>query len=157
MRLLAYRILTSDKGCRVISIDLSFFIQIINFLLLILILNVFLYKPILKVLADRNSELAGARERAAAVDRDVAEKMAQYESRLKEVKGKGFEEREALKKEAAAEEGRLLEAARVEASGMLATIKLKVAKEAADAKLALQEQARGLSLEICEKVLGRSL
>lgn len=140
-----------------ISLDLSFFIQIINFLLLILILNVFLYKPIRKVLADRNSELAGARERAAGVDRDVAEKMAQYEARLKEVKGKGFEEREALKKEATLEEAKLLEAARAEASGTLATIKLRVAKEAADAKLALQEQARGLSLEICEKVLGRSL
>lgn len=140
-----------------ISIDLSFVVQVINFLLLLLILNVFLFKPIRKVLADREAELTGAREKAAAVDRDVAEKMAQYEARLREMKGKGFEEREALKKEAQAEESRLLDAARTEASGTLSAIKQKVATEAADARKALQEQARSLSQEICEKVLGRSL
>ena len=140
-----------------IELNLSFVFQVINFLLLLLLLNIFLYKPIRKVLADRESELSGAREKAAAVDKDVAEKMAAYESRLKEIKGKGFEEREALKKEAAAEEAKLLEAARAEAGTALSTIKQKVAKEAADARVALQEQAKGLSLEICEKVLGRSL
>lgn len=140
-----------------ISIDLSFVVQVINFLLLLLILNIFLYKPIRKVLSDREAELTGAREKAAAVDSDVAEKMAQYEARLREMKGKGFEEREALKKEAQAEEARLLDAARSDASGTLSAIKQKVAAEAADARKALQEQAKGLSLEICEKVLGRSL
>lgn len=140
-----------------ISIDLSFVVQVINFLLLLLILNVFLFKPIRKVLADREAELTGAREKAAAVDRDVAEKMAQYEARLREMKGKGFEEREALKKEAQAEESRLLDAARTEAGSTLSAIKQKVATEAADARKALQEQARSLSQEICEKVLGRSL
>ncbi|MBT0664876.1 hypothetical protein KI809_11245 [Geobacter pelophilus] len=140
-----------------IELNLSFVFQVINFLLLLLILNIFLFKPIRKVLADRESELTGAREKAAAVDRDVAEKMASYESRLKEIKGKGFEEREALKKEAVAEEAKLLDAARAEAGTTLATIKQKVAKEAADARVALQEQAKVLSLEICEKVLGRSL
>lgn len=140
-----------------IELNLSFVFQVINFLLLLLILNVFLFKPIRKVLSDRESELTGAREKAAAVDKDVAEKMAAYESRLKEIKGKGFEEREAMKKEAAAEEARLLEAARTEAGTTLSTIKQKIAQEAAAARTALQEQAKGLSLEICEKVLGRSL
>jgi len=141
----------------VIELNLSFVFQVVNFLLLLLILNIFLFKPIRKVLADRESELTGSREKAVAVDKDVAEKMAAYESRLKEIKGKGFEERESLKKEAAAEEAKLLEAARTEAGTTLSAIKQRIAKEAADARTALQEQAKGLSLEICEKVLGRSL
>jgi F-type H+-transporting ATPase subunit b len=141
----------------VIELNLSFVFQVVNFLLLLLILNIFLFKPIRKVLSDRESELTGSREKAAAVDKDVAEKMAAYESRLKEIKGKGSEERESLKKEAAVEEAKLLEAARAEAGATLSTIKQRVAKEAADARTALQEQARGLSLEICQKVLGRSL
>ncbi|GAM11281.1 ATP synthase subunit b [Geobacter sp. OR-1] len=140
-----------------IELNLSFVFQVINFLLLLLILNIFLFKPIRKVLADRESELTGAREKAAAVDKDVADKMAAYEARLKEIKGKGFEERESLKKEALGEEAKLLEAARAEAGATLSAIKQKVAKEATDARAALQEQAKSLSLEICEKVLGRSL
>jgi F-type H+-transporting ATPase subunit b len=141
----------------VITLDLSFVFQVVNFLLLLLILNVFLYKPIRKVLADREGQLSGARERAAAVDQDVAAKMAEYEARLREMKGQGMEGREALKKEAMAEEAKLIETARAEASATLTAIKEKVAAEAAAARAVLQDQARSLSNDICEKVLGRSL
>lgn len=140
-----------------ISLDLAFVFQLVNFLLLLLVLNIFLYKPIRKVIADRKAQITGAHEKAASVDRDVQEKMAQYEARLREVKAKASEEREALKTEALQEEARMIEAARKEATDSLAAIKSKVAKEAADAKEYLKEQARSLSLEICEKVLGRSL
>ncbi len=140
-----------------INLDLAFVIQLINFLILVLILNIFLYKPIRKVLADRNGELAAAKAKAEAVDKDVQEKMAEYESRLRAVKGEAGNERTTLIKEAQAEEAAVLEKARKEAADSLASIKERVAKEAADAKVLLQEQARALSLEICEKVLGRSL
>ena len=140
-----------------ISLDLAFVFQLVNFLLLLLVLNIFLYKPIRKVIAGRKEEISGAHERAAVVDKDVQEKVALYEARLREVKVKANEDREALKKEALKEEARMVEAARKEATESLATIKSKVAKETADAREYLKEQARSLSMEICEKVLGRSL
>lgn len=140
-----------------ISLDLAFVIQVINFLVLLLLLNVFLYKPIRKVMADRKAQIDGARERAAAVEKEVQEKMALYEARLREVKAKANEEREALKKEALQEEASVIEAARKEAADSLAAIKGRVTQESADAKVFLGEQARALSLDICEKVLGRSL
>ncbi|BDV41239.1 ATP synthase subunit b [Geotalea uraniireducens] len=140
-----------------ISLDLAFVIQGINFLVLMVVLNVLLYKPIRKVMAERKARIEGAKERAAAVDREVQEKVALYENRLREVKSKASGEREVLRKEAQRDEAALLEAARKEAADSLATIKNRVAKEAADAKGILQEQVRSLSLEICEKVLGRSL
>lgn len=140
-----------------ISLDLAFVIQVINFLVLLLLLNVFLYKPIRKVMADRKAQIDGARERAAAVEKEVQEKMALYEARLREVKAKANEEREALKKEALQEEASVIEAARKEAADSLAAIKVRVTQESADAKVFLGEQARALSLDICEKVLGRSL
>jgi F-type H+-transporting ATPase subunit b len=83
--------------------------------------------------------------------------MAEYESRLRAVKGEAGNERTTLIKEAQAEEAAVLEKARKEAADSLSSIKERVAREAADAKVLLQEQARALSLEICEKVLGRSL
>lgn len=140
-----------------INLDIAFVFQVVNFLVLMLVLNLFLYKPIRKMLADRAAEVAGAKLRAAEVDKDVQEKMALYEARLREVKAQAGEERAALKKEAMAEEAAVLEKARKEATDTLATIKNKVAKEAADAREVLHGQARTLSLEICEKVLGRSL
>lgn len=140
-----------------ISLDLAFAIQVVNFLLLMLVLNIFLFKPIRKVIADRKAQIGGAQERAAAVDKDVQEKVALYEARLREVKSKANDERDVLRKAALAEEAALIERARKEAADSLSSIKNRVAKEAGDAKAFLKEQARSLSLEICEKVLGRSL
>jgi len=141
----------------VINLDLAFVFQLVNFLVLVLLLNVFLYKPVRKVLADRAEQISGAKAKAVEVDREVQEKMALYEARLREVKSKAGAERGAMVKEAQAEEAALLEKARKEAGDSLSAIKNRVAKEAADAREILKEQARSLSLEICEKVLGRSL
>lgn len=140
-----------------INLDLAFVFQLVNFLVLVLVLNTFLYKPIRKVLADRAEQIRGARAKAMEVDQEVQEKVALYEVRLREIKAKAAEERGAMIKEAQAEEAALVEKSRAEAAGSLATIRNRVAKEAADARELLKVQARVLSLEICEKVLGRSL
>lgn len=140
-----------------ISLDLAFVIQFVNFLVLMLVLNIFLFKPIRKVMADRKAQIDGARERAAAVDKDVQEKMALYEARLREIKAKANAERDALRSDALREEAAVIEKARKEAADSLSSIKSRVAKETADAKEFLTVQARSLSLDICEKVLGRSL
>ena len=140
-----------------IDIDLAFLIQLINFLVLLAVLNVLLYKPIRKVLAERQGRIADARSKAEGVDKDVQAKMAEYEARLRDMKSGAADERGALVKEAQAEEVVILEAARKEAADTLSAIKARVAKEAADARLILQEQAKLLSVDICEKVLGRSL
>jgi len=141
----------------VINIDLAFVIQLINFLVLLVVLNVLLYKPIRKVLAERQGKIADAKSRADGVDQDVQAKMAEYEARLKEMKSGAADERGLLVKEAQTEEATILDAARKEASATLASIRERVAKEAAEARTILQEQAKLLSVDICEKVLGRSL
>ena len=139
-----------------INLDLTFVIQIINFLVLMMVLNLFLYKPIRKAIADRAATVDGARQRATTVDSEVQEKVAQYEARLKEAKAKAGEERNVLRSEALAEEAAALAAARKEADSTLSSIRETVAREAADARTVLREQARFLSKDICEKVLGRS-
>ena len=140
-----------------INLDLAFVFQLVNFLVLVLVLNAFLYKPIRKVLSDRAEQVRDAKAKAVDVDQEVQAKVALYEARLREVKAKAAEERTAMIKEAQAEEAALVEKSRTEAAASLAAIKKRITDEAADAKNLLREQAQGLSLQICEKVLGRSL
>ena len=140
----------------VINLDISFVFQLVNFLLLMLILNFFLFKPIRKVLADRNEQTSSAKLKTASVDKEVEEKHALYEARMREIKARATDERSRLRKEAQVEEAALLEKARKDATDTLSAIKSKVAKETADARQLLKEQALSLSSEICEKVLGRS-
>lgn len=140
-----------------INLDLAFFIQIINFGILVLILNLFLYKPLRSVLARRREEIESSRERTGAVDQQVQEKVAQYEARLRDAKAEVGAKRAELVKEAQAEEASVLDKARAEAAASLASIRERVAKESADARTMLQQQAQALSGDICEKILGRSL
>ena len=140
-----------------IELNLAFFVQLINFGILVLVLNIFLYKPIRKVLADRRQVVDGAREKAASVDLEVQEKMALYEVRLREAKAVAAERRAESLKPAQAEETSVLEKARTEATASLGTIRDRVAKEAADARVLLKQQAELLSVDISEKILGRSL
>jgi F-type H+-transporting ATPase subunit b len=141
----------------VIELNLAFFVQIVNFGILVLVLNIFLYKPIRKVLADRRQVVDGAREKAAAVDLEVQEKMALYEVRLRDAKAEASARRTESLKLAQAEETAVLEKARAEATVSLGTIRDRVAKEASDARAMLKQQAELLSGDICEKILGRSL
>jgi F-type H+-transporting ATPase subunit b len=141
----------------VINLDITFIIQIVNFLLLMLALNFLLYRPLRKILADRAAEIAGGHAKAVEVDKDVQEKMALYEARLCEAKTKASEERGILKKAALGEEAAILDQARKEAGDSVSALKMRVAKEAAGAREFLREQTQSLSLEICEKVLGRRL
>ena len=140
-----------------IELNLAFFVQVVNFGILVLVLNIFLYKPIRKVLADRRQVVDGAREKAAAVDLEVQEKMAQYEVRMREARAVASERRAESLKQAQAEETAVLEKARAEATVSLSTIRDRVAKEAADARVLLKQQAELLSVDISEKILGRSL
>jgi F-type H+-transporting ATPase subunit b len=141
----------------VIELNLAFFVQLVNFGILVLVLNIFLYKPLRKVLADRRQVVDGAREKAAAVDLEVQEKMALYEVRLRDAKAVAAERRAESLKQAQAEETSVLEKARAEATASLGTIRSRVAKEAADARVLLKQQAELLSVDISEKILGRSL
>jgi F-type H+-transporting ATPase subunit b len=141
----------------VIELNLAFFVQLVNFGILVLVLNIFLYKPVRKVLAERRQVIEGAREKSAAVDLEVQEKMALYEARLRDAKAEAAARKAEALKQAQAEETAVLEKARKEATESLGSIRDRVAKEAADARVLLKQQAELLSGDICEKILGRSL
>jgi F-type H+-transporting ATPase subunit b len=140
-----------------ISIDIALVFQIVNFLILMLLLNSLLYKPVRKILAERDAEIAAAKEKTTAVDREVLEKMALYEVKLRQVKVKANEEKSLAIKESRKVEADIISKARKEAAASLSMIQNRIAGEAESARKTLKEQAQSLSLEICEKVLGRSL
>ena len=145
------------KGSLVIELNFAFFVQLINFGVLVLILNTFLYKPIRKIMSERRQVIEAARNKTVSVEQEVQEKMALYETRLREAKSDADSRRAEALAQAQAEEAALLEKARREASDVLASIRDRISEEAAEARLQLKKKAEALSDNICEKILGRSL
>lgn len=140
-----------------ISLDWTLGLQFLNFVILLIILNKMLYRPLLKVLAERREAIDGSHDRAKSLAADIEEKMQRYQAQLSEAKAIANDERNTLKKTAAEEEARILSAAHGKASDRLQAIKAQVAAEATDAGKTLKSEAAVLAGQIATKILGREL
>lgn len=140
-----------------INIDIVLLFQAVNFLLLLFLLNMLLYRPIRKVMADRAAELEAARGKTISVDSDVRDRMTEYELKLRDAKTGANEERARMIGAVRSEESAILEDARRDAAASLAEIRAAIQKEAAEEEGRLRARAEELSRVISEKVLGRSL
>lgn len=140
-----------------ISLDWTLGLQFVNFIILLIILNKFLYRPLLKIMAERRETIDGAHIRAKSLDLEIEDKMQRYQQQLSEAKTVANEERGRLKKAAAEEEAVLLTEAHQKATARLQVIKTQVAAEAKDAGKTLKSEAETLAGQIATKILGREL
>jgi len=141
----------------VISIDWTLGLQFINFVVLMLALNVILYRPLRRVMQQRKETVDGSYQKAKSLEGAIDEKMAHYQEQLQQAKLKGNQEKNELRSQAHAEEGAILSAARATATDYMDSIKVKVASEADRARQALKAETEALAGQIASKVLGRGL
>ncbi len=137
--------------------DGSFLIQVANFIFLIFILNIILYKPIRNVLIQRKEKITGLEEGIEAFDRDAVEKEDAFASGIKDARANGLKEKEALLTAAADEEGKIIEKINKKAQADLGEVKVKIAKDAEDVKTSLLQEIDGFANAIGEKILGRAV
>ncbi len=140
-----------------ISVDWTLGLQFLNFVILLLILNKILYRPLLKIIAERSDKIAGLYAGAKDLEAGIDEKMQRYQQQLNDAKFQANEERNKLKQAASEEEVKLLTEARGKASARLEKIKSQVAVEAGEASKILQTEAGALAEQITTKILGREL
>jgi F-type H+-transporting ATPase subunit b len=108
------------------------FVQMANFILLILILNAILYKPIRNILIERKKKIQGAEQAIEALQGGAAESEQTFQAKVGEAKTKGFQEKEALQQAGQEEEKRLineLEAARAKLKGEVETFSAAIAQK----------------------------
>ncbi|MDY0291143.1 MAG: ATP synthase F0 subunit B [Desulfuromonadaceae bacterium] len=140
-----------------ISIDWTILVQFVNFLVLMFILNVLLYRPLRKVMAERQEGIAAKHQRARDLEVSINEKMERYEKQLHEAKAEAAQAAAAIRKEAAKREATILGSAREEANGHLDLIKVQVSKQAEAARNSLKQETQDLAAAIVGKVLGRKV
>jgi F-type H+-transporting ATPase subunit b len=141
----------------VVSIDYSLGIQVVNFLILIFILNKLLYKPILAVLDQRKKQTDDSEAEIRTLQKSIDQKMSAYEEKLQLAKAEALAIKKNLIKQGDEEAKSLVDAARGEVPGMQEAFRLKTAGEIESARTILSDNSRKLSVEIAEKIVGRSL
>jgi F-type H+-transporting ATPase subunit b len=140
-----------------VSVDGSVFIQIINFLLLIWLLNMVLYKPIRNILKERKQNIQNLESTVQKCNADAEASEASYKKGLDEARQKGLEQKNALIKEAETHERSLISELNQKAMKEMEQIKQRIQNDVGKAKMKLAEEIEPFAQAIGQKILGRVL
>ena len=140
-----------------IKLDWTLFLQFINFMVLMAVLNALLFKPLRAALQARRDTIEGSKAKVEDLDEQVQAQIARYEAKLQEARQQGGQERAALRKAAQEEEARILGEANQKSADNLQKIKAEIQAEADTARQALRNETETLAKEIAGKVLGRAV
>lgn len=136
-----------------ISLDITFLIQLVNFFISLLIINSLIIKPIRAVIARRKSIIDADNNDTETFTQSMNERNHQYEERLKAVRSKIAEERDACKKSAEDAARSVLGKANDEARGIRQESTQKIQSESQEALQALQANVSAFSKEALAKIL----
>jgi F-type H+-transporting ATPase subunit b len=140
-----------------IDLDYTMLIQMINFLVLIFILNLLLYKPITKIIDERNKKIEDSKSEVESLDEKAELKIADYEEKMRQARQVATSQRNEVKDEGEEAGKKIVEEARGEISTMIEGFKVTLANEREAARNVLRDQAKKIAVEISEKVLGRGV
>jgi F-type H+-transporting ATPase subunit b len=117
------------------------------------VLRSLFFKPILKVMAERQARTLGAQKEAEKAQAAAAEKVKQYEEALRQAKAKVYVEQEAERKQLLDERAAFLKQARSKTSAEVAQAKDRVTGEFTAAKQDIEATVSQLAMEIARRVL----
>ncbi len=138
-----------------LDINITTLYQIIGYLVFLVIVQLLLKKPFLKILAERDKRINGTLQEAEKIEAGVESGLEDYETRLKDATLGGMDERARLKGEALSEEQTIIDSAREEAASYLDGIKREISSSKTEALEELKKETKSFSREIVDKVLSK--
>lgn len=139
-----------------IKIDVSVFVQIVNFIFLILVLNVVLYKPVRKILLQRKEKINGLEQSVETFTKDAQGKDESYIGGIKEARSKGLKEKENLLQSASEEEKVIIDKINEKAKADLEAVREQITKDTGHVSVSLQKEIDSFAEAIRQKILGRA-
>jgi len=140
-----------------INVDGSVVIQIVNFIFLIWILNLVLYKPIRKIILQRKEKITEFGLDIEALKADAGEKDDIFITGISEARAKGLREKEAILLNAAEEEKKIIEDINERTRTNLSDVRKKIEKDVEGVRQSLEKEVDGFADVIGQKILGRAV
>jgi len=140
-----------------ITIDITVVIQIINILILIVVMNAVLYKPVRTVLAKRKEKLTELANSIETFRKNAELRKDEINRKLNDARVKAKEEIEKAKGAAQASTAESLATIRQDAMANKTAQLSEIKKQFTDAQQQLSGQIDGFASEMAAKILGRSL
>ncbi len=144
-----------DRGL-MISIDWTIIVAGVVFLLTLLTFNSILFKPLLRVMDERDSLTRGALEKAKENQSAVSALVDSYSASIKAARQKGYEATDAVRKAALARRMELIAEAREAATAEMHKVRGRVREEVELARKELQSEVESIADSIKAKILNES-
>ena len=125
--------------------------------MLIFFANGLLYKPIFRLIDERQARTAGTRQRAEKIVSDADATLSQYKRAVREVREEAETDRKRQAALAREENASATAAARAEAEGEMERAHSEISAALEQARQTLRAEAQGLAREAASRVLGRTL
>jgi F-type H+-transporting ATPase subunit b len=137
-----------------LNIEVKWFVVLlVNFLVLVYLLNILLFRPLLGVFSERQNTVKGSLDAAREMDAKKEEGIEKMNRELSEARHKAKDAFEKLREEGLSRQKTLLADAEQQASAMLQRAREELKAEAEKARGSLKADAEKFSDEIVRKLV----
>ncbi len=140
-----------------VDLNGTLIIQILNFVILVAILAKFAYKPMLKVLDDRQAHIRNDLDSAASARTDAQDLKEKYEIQLRTAEVKAQDIVNKAVKEAQVQAQEQIDMARVQITKEKDAASKQIAQERETAVAELKSQVAELSCSIASRIMGENM
>jgi F-type H+-transporting ATPase subunit b len=147
----------AEEGGNIISPDGSLVLILILFLIFVFVMNRLLFRPIGRVLDQRQTLIEGSANEARASRRRYDAKLAEYEATIRQARADAYRRLEQERAAALEARRKVIEEAKQQAHELIAHARQEIARQAAQARAALESEARQIAERISRTILGRTV
>ncbi len=140
-----------------VTLDITLFIQMVNIIVLMFIMNAVLYKPVLKVLRDRSEKMKGMQTEVAKVQENARLRQEEVDAKMAKASGKAKAALDSARADAAAAGSSKLAAIKAEVDEGKDKRMAEIRTQIESAAKGLQGNLDGFAVAMASKILGRSL
>ena len=133
-------------------------VPIIFFLILLtFILNRLFFIPMAKTLENRHRKIEGARKEAEEIREASAERLAEFDRKMREARREAGLQMAQVKNAALDEKNQIVSARKGEVEKMLVEARGQISQRTEEAKKTLEKESRSFAYRIASRILGRPI
>jgi len=151
------RQIDDEEYRQLIDLNSTLLIQWAIFILLMIFLNQFLFKPVLRVIDARKEKVEGTHESAETLNERARQHQANYESRINQAKERVEQESAALREAALKDSRSRMDKARGEAMQQVEEIRQRIAVEYEKVREEMTADIKVIARQISGKILERDI
>lgn len=137
-----------------LDLNITILFQMVNFFIVLYVLNILLIRPIRAILQERKDKMDDMSGEAEAFEREAKERLSAYQAELTRARQEAGLTRETARNEALAEQQRVVHTASQKAQAFLAEAQASIKVEAEATLAELQKQVKQLAGKLATRVMG---